>query len=187
MSLKHYAKPQITEKNMIFMDHQKMEPPNSAVPNIAETIPGVALTRVWPQQFGGGGLRTTPFQQLDETKFPTVKWQNNFPGAVGAQVGCSLLLRIGVGWGHCVPLEWMPWPCLVSLYCDWVALAQLLPLHGTPHPQCRPSPLLHKAERCQFLLLQPLQSPPCTSALNRSPSPSPDGQHVPRHPTNAQA
>ena len=43
------------EKNVIFMDHQKMEPPNSAVPKLAETPPTVALTRALSSQGGGGG------------------------------------------------------------------------------------------------------------------------------------
>ena len=38
--------PQITKKNVIFMDHQKKGPPNSTCPKIAETTPTVALTRV---------------------------------------------------------------------------------------------------------------------------------------------
>ena len=39
-------------KCVIFMDHQKMEPPNFTVPKVAETTPTVALTRVLLWQGG---------------------------------------------------------------------------------------------------------------------------------------
>ena len=44
------------QKNVTFMDHQKMEPPNSTVPKVAETTPTVALTRALLSQGGGGGV-----------------------------------------------------------------------------------------------------------------------------------
>ena len=43
-------------KNLVVMDHQKKEPPNSTVPKFAETTPDVTLTRgLLPQGGGGGG------------------------------------------------------------------------------------------------------------------------------------
>ena len=50
ISPNHHPQPYITEKNVLFMDHQKMEPPDSA-----GTTPTVTLTRVLLSQKGGGG------------------------------------------------------------------------------------------------------------------------------------
>ena len=56
-------------KNVIFMHHQKMEPPDSTVAKSAETIPTVALTRALLSQGPGGGGKYTFIAPI-----PTCTW-----------------------------------------------------------------------------------------------------------------
>ena len=44
-SLKYYPQPKL-EENLIFMDHQKKELPNSMMQKVVDATPTVALTRV---------------------------------------------------------------------------------------------------------------------------------------------
>ena len=74
-------------KNLIFMDHQKKEPPNSTVPKVAETTPPVALTRTLLSQGGGGGTKKPPRHRLSGHRSDIVQPGKGGGGGIKSRIG----------------------------------------------------------------------------------------------------
>ena len=133
ISLKCHDPPQFTEKKKsIFMDHQKMEAPNSAIPKVAETTPTVALTRaILSQRAGGGGT-------LD-----AVRWhypeQQDWPGSTVEHPALFCLCDRGSG-RQGRPSMHYPWPPVLLWH-------PVTCIHGPPHTRTHLHPHANATEK----------------------------------------